>query len=78
MAGHHPGYERVFAARGWSMLSDIERVYVNNRARRDLGWQPHCDFGAALAALEAGRDPRSELARTIGAKSYAERDRSYR
>jgi nucleoside-diphosphate-sugar epimerase len=77
VAGHHPAYERVFAARGWRMLPDIERVYVNDRARRDLGWQPRCDFGAAVAALEAGRDPRSALARTIGAKGYGERDRSH-
>jgi UDP-glucose 4-epimerase len=78
VAGHHPGYERIFAARGWRMLSDIERIYVNDRARRDLDWQPRYDFGAALAALEAEQDPRSELAATIGAKGYAERDRSYR
>jgi UDP-glucose 4-epimerase len=70
VARHHPGYERVFEARGWSMLDEIERVYVNERARRDLGWQPRFDFGAALTALAAGRDPRSETARRVGAKGY--------
>src|SRR5439155_25084630 len=38
-----PGYEAVFAARGWRMLESIERVYVNERARRELGWRPQHD-----------------------------------
>jgi UDP-glucose 4-epimerase len=70
VARHHPGYERLFAERGWRMLPEIERVYVNDRARCDLGWKPRYDFAAALRALQEGRDPRSPLAREIGAKGY--------
>lgn len=73
VASHHPGYERLFAARGWTMLPDIERVYVNDLARRDLGWEPRHTFASALEALEAGRDPRSELAQLVGAKGYHDR-----
>ena len=73
VARRYPSYERVFAARGWSMLPEIERVYVNDRARRDLGWEPRYGFGQALEALEAGRDPRSEVARAVGAKGYHDR-----
>ncbi len=73
VARHHPGYRRVFADRGWSMLPDIDRVYVNDRARADLGWTPRYTFGAALDALAHGRDPRSDLTRTVGAKGYHER-----
>lgn len=63
----------VFATRGWSMPSDIERVYANERARTDLGWEPRYTFDAAIAALAVGRDPRSELARTVGVKGYHDR-----
>jgi hypothetical protein len=52
------------------MFPSIERVYVNERARRELGWSPRYDFRHALDSLAAGADPRSELARKIGAKGY--------
>ncbi len=65
-----PEFEDVYAARGWSMLPTLDRVYVNARARHDLGWQPRFDFHYALERLRSGRDPRSELALAIGAKGY--------
>jgi hypothetical protein len=43
---------------------------VNEHARRELGWAPVHDFRHALDRLAAGEDPRSELARTVGAKGY--------
>ncbi len=46
-----PDFESVFAARGWRMLEDIDRVYVNARARQLLGWRPRYDFARALADL---------------------------
>jgi nucleoside-diphosphate-sugar epimerase len=63
-------YEAVYAQRGWTMFPRIERVYVNARARRELGWSPRYDFRHALDRLAAGEDPRSDLAREIGAKGY--------
>ena len=65
-----PDYEELYAARGWRMFPSIERVYVNERARRELGWAPRYDFAHALERLGNNEDPRSELARTIGAKGY--------
>jgi nucleoside-diphosphate-sugar epimerase len=65
-----PHYEDVYEARGWSMFGGIERVYVNARARRDLGWRPRFDFAHALDRLAAGEDPRSPLAASVGAKGY--------
>jgi UDP-glucose 4-epimerase len=35
-----PGYEAEYKRRGWKMFPSIERVYVNDRARNDLGWKP--------------------------------------
>ena len=65
-----PGYEEVYALRGWSMLPGIDRVYVNERARSELGWRPEYDFARAIELLRAGEEPRSPLARTVGSKGY--------
>jgi UDP-glucose 4-epimerase len=48
----------------------IYRVYVNARARNELGWRPQYDFAHVLAGLQAGKDPRSPLAQLIGSKGY--------
>ena len=65
-----PDYEDIYAAHGWAMFPSIERVYVNGRARRELGWSPRYDFRHALDRLSEGEDPRSPLARAVGAKGY--------
>ncbi len=65
-----PEYEEEYARRGWTMFPGIDRVYVNERARRELGWHPTYDFRHVLARLKAGKDPRSPLARAIGSKGY--------
>ena len=65
-----PDYEDIYMQRGWRMFPSIERVYVNERAREELGWSPRYDFRHALDRLAAEEDPRSELARSIGAKGY--------
>jgi UDP-glucose 4-epimerase len=65
-----PGYVEVYAQRGWSMFPRIDRVYVNDRARLDLGWKPRYDFARVIDLLGAGEDPRSPLARAIGSKMY--------
>jgi nucleoside-diphosphate-sugar epimerase len=67
---HHPEAEAEYARRGWRMFADIERVYVNERARAELGWAPRYDFGHAVALLAAGEDWRSPLTRAVGAKGY--------
>ena len=65
-----PGYDAEYARRGWRMFPSIGRVYVNRRARDDLGWQPRYDFKSILDRLAAGDDLRSPLARAIGSKGY--------
>ena len=65
-----PDQEAEYERRGWRMFGQIDRVYVNARARADLGWAPGYDFRVVLDALKAGEDPRSPLARAIGAKGY--------
>jgi UDP-glucose 4-epimerase len=65
-----PEYEAIYARRGWRMFPSLERVYVNERARRELGWAPRYDFAHVLDRLEAGEDHRSPLALAVGAKGY--------
>ena len=65
-----PDYEAAYARRGWKMFPSIERVYVNQRARNELGWHPRYDFRRILDSLQANEDPRSPLARAIGSKGY--------
>jgi UDP-glucose 4-epimerase len=65
-----PDYEEIYARRGWRMFPAIDRVYDNAHARDQLGWSPAYDFRRALDELAAGEDPRSALARAVGAKGY--------
>ena len=65
-----PDYEPEYARRGWKMFPGIERVYVNERARRELGWRPRYDFRYVLNLLKSGADIRSPLARAVGSKGY--------
>lgn len=68
-----PGWEAEYARRGWKMFPSIGRVYVNDRARQELGWRPRYDFARVLASLRANEDPRSALAQAIGSKGYHDR-----
>jgi UDP-glucose 4-epimerase len=70
VASLFPHYPDVYGRLGWTMVPAIERVYVNARARHDLGWTPQSDFGWALDRLAHGEDPRTELALAVGAKGY--------
>ena len=65
-----PEYEAEYERRGWRMFPSISRVYVNERARAELGWNPRYDFRSVINRLRVGEDPRSALAQLIGSKGY--------
>lgn len=65
-----PRYLEIYARRGWSMFGSIDRVYVNDRARRELGWRPAYDFARMLELVERDGAVSSPLARIVGAKGY--------
>ncbi len=67
---HVPDYEAEYERRGWKMFARIGRVYVNERARNELGWQPQYDFAFLINRLREGDDIRSPLARAVGSKGY--------
>ena len=52
------------------MFPKIDRVYVNELARKELGWYPKYDFVNILECLIKGIDLFSSLTRTIGIKGY--------
>ena len=67
---YFPDYEAEYGRRGWEMFPSIDRVYVNQRARDDLGWRPRHNFREVLDRLKADGAVLSPLAHVIGAKGY--------
>ena len=65
-----PEYEEPYAALGWQMVPRLDRVYVSERARKELGWRPRYDFPFLIEQLRAGQDIRSPLAGQVGSKGY--------
>ncbi len=65
-----PDHDAVYRDRGWRMFDSLDRVYVNEKARNELGWQPAYDFNRIVGQLRAGEAMGSDLARTIGSKGY--------
>lgn len=66
-----PAYEEGYKKRKWKMSPGIDRVYVNEKARKELGWEPKYDFNYILKRLQAGDDDlRSPMAKIIGSKGY--------
>ncbi len=65
-----PRFDALYRARGWRMFPGLERVYVNEKARRELGWRPQVDFSAMLDRLERGDPIWSDLAQRVGSKGY--------
>jgi len=65
-----PGYETEYKRRGWKMFPRIDRVYVNKRARNELGWEPQHNFNNVLDRLKANNKLLSPLTYIIGAKGY--------
>ncbi|MEM1328707.1 MAG: NAD(P)-dependent oxidoreductase [Bacteroidota bacterium] len=69
---YYPSIDAIFEANNWQLLPTVGRVYVNEKARKQLGWQPKYDFQYVLHCLVKGKDFRSELARQVGVKGYHE------
>jgi UDP-glucose 4-epimerase len=65
-----PEYEVEYDRRQWKMFPSIDRVYVNERARKELGWLPRYDFHSIINRLKKGDDVRSPLAQLVGSKGY--------
>jgi nucleoside-diphosphate-sugar epimerase len=69
-----PDYLDIYQERGWKMFDRIDRVYVNEAARKDLGWEPKYDFAHVLECLRADGFPRSPISKLVGSKGYHEQE----
>ncbi|ELR71166.1 UDP-glucose 4-epimerase [Fulvivirga imtechensis AK7] len=70
--GIYPEAEEIFKKAGWWLFPKIGRVYVNEKARNELGWRPKYDFKNILNCLREGKDFRSNLSLSIDIKGYHE------
>jgi len=69
---YYPNYQEIYTSLQWKMFPKIERVYVNDKARKQLGWTPTYDFQHVLDCIKNETDFRSTLAVEIGIKGYHE------
>lgn len=63
-------FKYLFTKKGWKMLPKIDRVYVNEKARHELGWKPKYNFNYVLDCISADKDFRSQLSLDVGIKGY--------
>jgi UDP-glucose 4-epimerase len=70
VARKFPDSGELFRARGWKMFPQLDRVYANDLARKELGWNPRYDFKHVLDCLRTNTDFRSVLALQVGSKRY--------
>jgi UDP-glucose 4-epimerase len=70
VAGLYPAYRELYTRLGWKMFAEIDRVYVNDKAIKELGWKPVYDFNHILQRLAQGQGVESPLAKEIGIKGY--------
>jgi len=66
----YPDYNKIYRKKNWKMLPEIDRVYVNEKARAVLGWKPKYDFRYVLGCIKQGKDFRSQLSQRVGVKGY--------
>ncbi len=72
LSKYYVDFSPIYGAKEWRMFPSIGRVYVNDLARKELGWQPKYDFQWVLECLQNGQDFRSPLAIAVGVLGYHE------
>ncbi len=69
----YPEFSEIYQKNQWKMSPRIDRVYVNDKARKELEWQPIYDFKHVLELVKDSQDFNSEIARNVGIKGYHQR-----
>ena len=67
---YFPDYKKSYGKKGWKIFPSIGRVYVNEKARKELGWQPKYDFQHILNCINQSKDYRNPLTLKIKPKGY--------
>ena len=70
VVGRYVDFRAEYQRRGWRLPGGFDRVYVNDRAREDLGWIPRHTFARAIDQLRKDASPFSDLTREVGSKGY--------
>jgi UDP-glucose 4-epimerase len=70
IASYYPEHKKIYDARGWQFFPSVDRVYVNDKARKMLGWEPKYNFSYVLDCVKSGKPFFSPLMQSIGIKSY--------
>lgn len=65
-----PDYRELYQLKNWKMFPEIDRVYVNEKARVELGWKPKYGFRYMLECIKNEEDFRSPLSKSVGTKGY--------
>jgi nucleoside-diphosphate-sugar epimerase len=63
-------YEEIYRRLEWKMFQSIDRVYVNEKAQKELNWKPKYDFRYILSQLSLGKNFQSPLTELVGSKGY--------
>jgi nucleoside-diphosphate-sugar epimerase len=66
----YPEFKSLYAQSNWNMNPTLDRVYVNKKARKELGWKPKYDFQHVLNCLKNNTDFNSQLSKELGIKGY--------
>lgn len=69
-----PDFVECYGQKGWSMFPKLDRVYVNTKARLELGWEPRYNFQHVLDSIKRDENFFSPLALQVGSKRYHDRD----
>jgi UDP-glucose 4-epimerase len=56
---YYPEYREIYEKKDWKM-SPLDRVYVNERAREELGWNPQYDYKRMLSSLSITESEENE------------------
>lgn len=48
---YYPEYVEIYQRKGWKMLTNFDRVYVNDLARKDLHWEPKYTFPVMILTI---------------------------
>jgi len=70
LARRAPLAAAVWREQGWRFPDRLDRVYVNAKARRDLGWRPQFDLNAIATRVASGQRVQTPLSQLVGAKEY--------
>ena len=70
VGSHYADFRRIYDKAGFAMFPEIDRVYCNDLARRELHWAPQHDFGSVLGQIERGEPIGSTLGQLVRIKGY--------